>query len=144
MWRVWQAALAVAATSAGAQEPVPEGAVLLNKYGLILDFKPRVREFFGAIIDDEAYVWDADDLAKVDRDYPGRAPHRVEFVYGRVPLPSAKRVPLSDDEIHALGKAAFQQHCGRPHRFECLQPWVVALVRDALAAQCKEAGHDAV
>lgn len=39
---------------------------------------------------------------------------------------------MTDDQINDLGRQVFERHCGRPHPFEGLQPWVIALVREAV------------
>jgi hypothetical protein len=77
----WAAMIAAAPTPGVVQAVEPVGHLLLNKDGLVEDFHPRVREFFGAILDDAAYQFDAEWLVKRDRDYPHLAPHSTAFAY---------------------------------------------------------------
>lgn len=45
---------------------------------------------------------------------------------------------MTNDDINELGREVFEKHCGRPHQFEGLQPWVIELVRAALTVESAE------
>lgn len=45
---------------------------------------------------------------------------------------------MTNDEINELGREVFEKHCGRPHPYEGLQPWVIELVRAALTVESAE------
>lgn len=59
----------------------PLGSVLLAADGTAHDFRSRVRHFFGATVDDDGYIHDAEDVAGADREWPAQAPHKQAFVY---------------------------------------------------------------
>lgn len=40
---------------------------------------------------------------------------------------------MTNNDINELGRQVFEKHCGRPHPWDGLQPWVIALVRAARA-----------
>jgi hypothetical protein len=46
---------------------------------------------------------------------------------------------MNKDEINELGRQVFEKHCGHPHPWEGVQPWVIALVHEALGAQAAPA-----
>ena len=48
--------------------------------------------------------------------------------------PAPESAELSTEQIHALGRQVFESYHGRPHPWEGVQPWVLALVRKAIAA----------
>lgn len=68
----------------------PDGWALLTAKGETADFRPRVRQFFGATLGNDEPKFDADAIARQDRENPGDAPHRcVEVFFAGQPASQA-------------------------------------------------------
>lgn len=51
------------------------GWVILHKDGTVADFKARLADFFGSVVENEPFT--AAEVAYMDREWPGLAPHRI-------------------------------------------------------------------
>lgn len=80
-FRVWQRGYA-AALSANLEKEKPVACLMLDKNGEVVNYRSRVHQFFGALLEDgDKNFFDAEDVARADRDAPGLAPHRAIVVY---------------------------------------------------------------
>lgn len=53
----------------------PMGWAILHKDGTVADFKARLVDFFGAVVENEPFT--AAEVAYMDREWAGLAPHRI-------------------------------------------------------------------
>lgn len=57
------------------------GQVILDREGEIVAYRSKVRDFFGAYVDDILCFFEPDDLVRMNREFPGRAPHKIEDIF---------------------------------------------------------------
>lgn len=105
---------------------VPDGWAVLTSKGEAVDFRGRVREFFGQLLDDDGLRPDAQQLAKRDDDFPGLAPHRC------VPVYFGRPAPATDGATCGLCKNAPREGW-RLYCIECIEMRMAPLVQRGTA-----------